>query len=258
MSPSKTLTCIIVDDEAVSRETLENYIQKYCDAVEIKALCENVEEGLAAIEKHQPDIVFLDIEMPYGDGFDLLDRVPKVNFDVVFITAFSNYAIRALNMSATYYILKPVDIEELILAVDKIREVRMSLPKDQTETSIQSKILLDNLRMANGQLQRIVLPQLSGFIIIPVNTILYAQADDNYSIIHLTDGKKHVVSKTLKFFDEMLSDLGFMRIHKSHLINTTEITEYKKGKTAQVQLSDGSWLDISPQKKKGFLDLFSR
>ncbi|MGB1103542.1 MAG: LytR/AlgR family response regulator transcription factor [Crocinitomicaceae bacterium] len=258
MSDHKDLTCIIVDDEAISRETLENYILKYCDSITVKALCENIEEGLCAINKDNPDIVFLDIEMPYGDGFDLLDRVDDINFDVVFITAFSNYAIRALNMSATYYILKPVDIEELIIAVDKIKEKRAKREQNSEETAIQSKVLLDNLKLANGQLQRIVLPQLTGFIVISVNDILYAQADDNYSIIHLKNGEKHVVSKTLKFFDDILSDLGFMRIHKSHLINTNEITEYRKGKTAQVQLSNGTYLDISPAKKKGFLELFSR
>lgn len=246
------LTCIIVDDEAISRETLENYVNKYCDNVTVLALCENVKEGLAAIKTHQPDIVFLDIEMPYGDGFDLLDQVESINFDVVFITAFSNYAIRALNMSATYYILKPVDIDELVSAVEKIRERRT----ESNETTIQSKILLDNLKVANGQMQRIVLPQLTGFIVVPVNTILYAQADDNYSIIHLKDGKRHVVSKTLKFFDELLCELGFIRIHKSHLVNLSGIVEYKKGKTAQVQLTDGTWLDISMQRKKDFLEQF--
>jgi len=253
MTKKDKLSCIIVDDEAISRETLENYVGKYCNNVEVKALCENVKEGLAAIKEHQPDIVFLDIEMPYGDGFDLLDQVESINFDVVFITAFSNYAIRALNMSATYYILKPIDIDELILAVDKIRERRAQLTD---ETSVQSKILLDNLKVANGQMQRIVLPQLTGFIVVPVHEVLYAQADDNYSIIHLKDGKKHVVSKTLKFFDDLLSDLGFMRVHKSHLVNMGEITEYKKGKTGQVQLSNGAWLDISMQRKKEFLERF--
>lgn len=258
MNNAHALSCIIVDDEAISRETLENYVQKYCDRVEVKALCENVEEGLSAIQTYQPDIVFLDIEMPYGDGFDLLDRVPHINFDVVFITAFSNYAIRALNMSATYYILKPVDIEELVTAVDKIKQKRLVADHASNETSIQSKVLLDNLKLANGQLQRIVLPQLTGFIVIAVSDIVYAQADDNYSVIHLKNGQKHVVSKTLKFFDDILSELGFMRIHKSHLINTSEIKEYRKGKTGQVQLSDGTWLDVSAQKKKGFLELFSR
>lgn len=246
------LSCIIVDDEAVSRETLENYVDKYCDGVSVKALCENIKEGLDAIKKHQPDIVFLDIEMPYGDGFDLLDQVDEINFEVVFITAFSNYAIRALNRSATYYILKPVDIDELVNAVEKIKLRR----KENSGESIHSKILLENLRAANGQLQRIILPQLTGFNVVPVNTIVYVAADDNYSIVYLNDGKKHIVSKTLKFFDEILSELGFLRIHKSHLINSNEIVEYKKGKTAQVKLSNGIWLDISMQRKKEFLEHF--
>ena len=249
---NKQLRCIIVDDEEISRETLENYVQKYCENVEVAALCENVKEGLEAIKKFNPDIVFLDIEMPYGDGFDLLDQVKEVNFEVVFITAYSNYAIRALNLSATYYILKPVDIDELVAAVDKIRERQT----DPNEASIQSKILLDNLRIENGKLHRIVLPQLTGFIVVPVKDILYAQADDNYSVIHRIDGKKHVVSKTLKFFDDMLSESGFLRIHKSHLINTSEILEYKKGKIAQVKLTNNVWLDISIQRKKEFLEQF--
>lgn len=247
------MTCIIVDDEAVSRETLENYIVKYCENITVSALCENVQEGLAAIKNHQPDIVFLDIEMPYGDGFDLLDQVENISFDVVFITAFSNYAIRALNLSATYYILKPVDIDELILAVEKIRQLRT----DHGQTNVQSKILLDNLKVANGQMQRLVLPQLTGFTVVAVSQVIYATADDNYTVIHLTDGKKHVVSKTLKFFDDLLSEVGFIRIHKSHLINMKEIVEYKKGKIAQVKLSNGVWLDIAAQRKKDFLDRFN-
>lgn len=248
------ITCIIVDDELVSRETLENYITNYCDNVTVKARCKNVVEGLAAIKTFNPTLVFLDIEMPYGDGFDLLDQATDYSFEVVFITAFSNYAIRALNMSATYYILKPVDIDELVAAVDKIRST--ILATTSAETTLHSKILLENLKVANGQLQRIVLPQLTGFIVVPVNTILYAQADDNYTIIYLLDGKKHVVSKTLKFFDEILSEIGFIRIHKSHLINSNEILEYKKGKVGQVKLSNGTWLDISTQRKKDFLARF--
>lgn len=249
---SKELTCIVVDDEAISRDTLKNYLEKYCENITVLACCENIQEGLQAIKKYQPSIVFLDIEMPYGDGFDLLDQVENINFDVVFITAFSDYAIRALNMSATYYILKPIDIDELIAAVDKIR----NRTEISSEESIQSKILLENLKVANQQNQRIVLPQLSGFIVLPIASILYAAADDNYTTIYLTDGKKHLVSKTLKFFDELLQDAGFIRIHKSYLINGNEIVEFKKGKTGQVKLSNGVWLDISLQRKQAFLDWF--
>jgi len=246
---NKELTCIIVDDESVSRETLKNYVEKYCDGVNVLELCENVEQGLAAIKKHNPDIVFLDIEMPYGDGFDLLDRVDEISFEVVFITAFSNYAIKALNMSATYYILKPIDIDELVEAVKKIRE-----KKDPSGSN--TKVLMKNLHAANPLSQQVVLPQLTGFMVVQVKDILRAEADNNYTTIFMTDGSKHVVSKTLKFFDELLNEAGFVRIHQSHLVNVQQIAEYKKGKTGQVKLSDGTWLDISPQRKKDFLDLF--
>ena len=144
----KNLTCIIVDDELSSRETLNSYISKYCENVLVLALCKNIDEGLTAIKKHKPDIVFLDIEMPFGDGFDLLDQAGEINFDVVFITAFSHYAIKALNMSATYYILKPVDIDELTEAVKKIREKK-------NEPVSSAKILLENNKTNNPEQKKI-------------------------------------------------------------------------------------------------------
>lgn len=245
----KELTCILVDDELSSRETLKSYISKYCDGVQVLELCKNIDEGLAAIQKHKPDIVFLDIEMPFGDGFDLLDRAGEINFDVVFITAFSHYAIKALNMSATYYILKPVDIDELTEAVKKIRE-----KKNQKIST--TKILLENNKTTNPDQKQIVLPHLSGFVVVKIADVMRIEADNNYSTVYLTDGTKQVVSRTLKFFEELLNESGFIRIHQSHLINTKFISEFKKGKTAQVKLSDGVWLDISAQRKKEFLDLF--
>lgn len=245
----KELTCILVDDELSSRETLKSYISKYCDGVQVLELCKNIDEGLAAIQKHKPDIVFLDIEMPFGDGFDLLDRAGEINFDVVFITAFSHYAIKALNMSATYYILKPVDIDELTEAVKKIRE-----KKNQKIST--TKILLENNKTTNPDQKQIVLPHLSGFVVVKIADVMRIEADNNYSTVYLTDGTKQVVSRTLKFFEELLNESGFIRIHQSHLINTKFISEFKKGKTAQVKLSDGVWLDISAQRKKEFLNLF--
>lgn len=245
------LTCIIVDDEAASRDTLKSYITKYCENVTVSALCKNIDEGLAAINTNHPDIVFLDIEMPYGDGFDLLDRAGEINFDVVFITAFSHYAIKALNMSATYYILKPVDIDELTEAVKKIREKK-------TQPGEQTKVLLSNLKNTTPEQRQIVLPHLSGFSVVLVSDILRIEADNNYSTVYLSDGHKHVVSKTLKFFEDLLSDSGFLRIHQSHLINARNIKEFKKGKTGQVQLTDGTWLDISAQRKKDFMDHFKQ
>jgi len=245
----KALTSIIVDDELSSRETLNSYIVKYCTDVQVLELCKNIDEGLSAIQKHKPDIVFLDIEMPYGDGFDLLDRAGEINFDVVFITAFSHYAIKALNMSATYYILKPIDIDELVEAVQKIRD-------KQNHSTSSTKILLENNRTSKPEQQQIVLPHLSGFIVVKLADVMRIEADSNYSTVYLSDGSKQVVSRTLKFFEDLLNESGFIRIHQSHLINTKFISEFKKGKTAQVKLSDGVWLDISTQRKKEFLDLF--
>lgn len=243
------LKCIILDDEQISRDTLKSYLDKYTQDITVLALCKNVQEGIEAIQKYKPDVVFLDIEMPYGDGFDLLERVEEINFDVVFITAFSNYAIKALNMSATYYILKPIDIDELTDAIKKIRAKK--IPE-----GIQTKVLLENLRQNSNVQKQIILPNLSGFTVVKISSILRIEADNNYSTVYLMEGNKHVVSKTLKFFEELLADSGFLRIHQSHLINAACITEFKKGKNGQVCMSDGTWLDISGQRKKEFLDYF--
>ncbi|MFT5480409.1 MAG: two-component system LytT family response regulator, partial [Bacteroidia bacterium] len=117
---SKPLGAVLIEDEAVSRETLHNYLAKYCPNVEILAHAENIQEGAEMIKKHQPNLVFLDVEMPYGNGFDLLENLPKIDFEVVFVTAFSQYALKAINMSAAYYLLKPIEIDELIASVEKV------------------------------------------------------------------------------------------------------------------------------------------
>ncbi|WP_066757432.1 LytR/AlgR family response regulator transcription factor [Crocinitomix algicola] len=248
------LSCIIVDDEAIARDTLRLYLQKYCSDVKVLDSCENIEEAKRSLNKYNPNIVFLDIEMPYGNGFDLLEQLGEVNFEVIFITAFSNYAIQALNLSATHYILKPIDIDELIIAIEKVKKKNFS----GSHFQIQSQVLIENLQKVNSQLNRIVLPHLNGFDVVPVKSILYAQAADNYCEIHLLSGEKFLISKPLKFYDDLLSSMGFIRIHKSYLINGNEIVSYRKGKTGQVVLSNGSVFDISNSRKKDFLAYFSR
>src|SRR5687767_240160 len=145
------MKAVIIDDERDSRDILANYVRKYCPEVAICGFGESVDTGLEAIQKHQPDIVFLDIEMPYGNGFDLLERAKDINFETVFVTAFDHYAIQALNLSAAYYLLKPIDIEELIKAVDKIKNERTADNYTQ-----HSRILLDNIR--SPQQQKLMLP----------------------------------------------------------------------------------------------------
>ena len=156
-----TLKAILVEDEEASRETLAHYLNKYCPDVTLVAQADSVKTGIAAINKHKPDIVFLDVEMPYGNGFDLLDQIGEVNFATVFVTAYSHYAIKALNLCASYYILKPVDIDELINAVEKIKA-----DKENNNHSFYSKILVENLQNASKQDHKIVLPQMDGFEVI--------------------------------------------------------------------------------------------
>jgi two-component system LytT family response regulator len=245
------LSALIVDDEAASRETLKNYLVKYCPEVEIKALADSVKTGLEAINEFKPDIVFLDVEMPYGNAFDLLDQIKDPCFETVFVTAFSHYALKALNLSAAYYILKPIDINELISAVKKIKE-----QKEKSNPSFHTKILIENIQIMNKQLQKIVLPLLNGFEVIQVKEIVRCEANDNFTDFILIDGRRLLICRTLKFYEEVLSEFDFLRIHKSHLINLQHVKKYLKGKGGQVIMTDGSTVDVSPAKKDDLLNKF--
>lgn len=245
------LKAVIIEDEEISRDILKNYLAKYCSDVSFEGEASNIADGKKLIEKVNPNIVFLDIEMPYGNGFDLLEQLDEINFDVVFITAYSHYAIKALNLSASYYILKPIDIDELVIAVDKIKV------EQQTKTQhFKTKILTDNIKALNSKSKKIVLPQLDGFKVVKVSNIVRAEASDNYTILYIHGGEKYVISKTLKHFEELLSDLGFLRSHKSHLINLDHIVQYKKGKVGQVIMSDSSVALVSSSAKKELSNYF--
>lgn len=246
------LKAILVDDEYDSREILANYIRKYCSNIELLALCKDIKEGEEAIKLHKPDLVFLDIEMPYGNGFDLLEKFETIDFEVIFVTAFSNYAIKALNMSAAYYLLKPIDIDELIEAVQKV------LIKLRTSPNVfLPDIVLKNIQSMNCQDQKLVLPNINGFDLILVSEIIRCEAMDNYTQIYMDSGKRHLVSKTLKHFENLLTDCDFLRVHKSHLVNLKKVVKYIKGKTAQIILEDQSEVDISMTRKAEFLERFN-
>lgn len=245
------LKALIVDDESASRETLQNYLNKYCTDVQIIATADSVKTALVEIHKHKPDVVFLDIEMPFGNAFDLLEQVPDIQFETVFVTAYSNYAIQAINISASYYILKPIDIDELILAVDKIKKA-----KEKKASLLHSQILINNLHTSNKQFHKVVLPVLDGFEVVQIKDIVRCEAQDNFTDFHFTNGKHVLICRTLKFYEQALCDFGFMRIHKSHLINLQYVKKYKKGKGGQVIMSDNSEIEVSPNKKEELLREF--
>ncbi len=244
------LRAIIVDDEKASRDTLSNYLKKYCPEVELIEAVDSVKKGLLSIQTHQPNLVFLDVEMPYGNAFDLLEAVDEITFETIFVTAFSNYALQALNVSAAYYLLKPIDIDELIKAVKKVKE-----NMDTSSMPSYTRILVENIHKQHKQSHKIVLPTLDGFEVVQVKNIVRCKAEDNFTCFYLVDGDKKLICRTLKFYDNLLNEFEFVRVHKSHLVNFQHIVKYHKGKGGELTLSDGSRVDVAPARKK---DLISR
>jgi two-component system LytT family response regulator len=241
------LNSIIVEDEETSREILKNYLNKYCPNIKIIGEASNVEEALVLIRNNDLDLVFLDVEMPFGNAFDLLDKVGDINFETVFVTAYNHYAIDALNAHASYYLMKPISIDELIKAVDYVTEIKLK------EDALQDQVLVPRTNNIHG---KITIPQQDGFEVLETSDILYCKADDNYTEIFLNTNKKKLVSKTLKYFEDALSNSSFARVHKSYLVNVNEITKYVKGKGGSVVLSNGKEIMVSASKKANLLSYF--
>jgi two-component system, LytTR family, response regulator len=247
------LKAVIIDDEKDSRDILRNYITKYCSEVEVCGYGESVATGLEAIRKHTPDVVFLDIEMPYGNGFDLLEKAAPVNFETVFVTAFDNYAIRALNLSAAYYLLKPIDIDELVHAVEKIKAERQ-----EGNHPTHAQLLQENLKIQTPQHQKVMLPTMEGFEIVQVSSIMYCEAVDNFTRFHFENQNPLLICRTLKFFEDVLRDHGFIRIHRSFLVNPSFVIRYSKGKGGFITMKNNKELEVSANKKNEFLQYFGK
>ncbi len=240
------LKVILVEDEEISRDILRNYIAKYCPNIELLGEASNIEEAAILIQKHRLDLVFLDVEMPFGNAFDLLEKVKDRTFETIFVTAYDHYAIEALNNDATYYLLKPISIDELIKGVHIVTEIK------KKENELQNKILAPNF---NKTSEKITVPVQDGFEVININDIVFCKADDNYTEIHFKNSKK-LVSKTLKHFETLLKDYSFARIHKSYLVNVASIVKYKKGKGGSVLVSNGKEISVASSKKAKLLSYF--
>lgn len=240
------LNALIVEDEANSREILRNYIKKYCPDILIKGEASNIDEALVLIKKEQPELVFLDVEMPFGNAFDLLEKLGTRDFDIIFVTAYDHYAKDALNQHASYYLTKPISIDELIKATDYVISIRAK------EEQLSDKVLTTSSSIDG----KITIPLIDGFEVIEVASIQYCKADDNYTEIYLED-KKMLVSKTLKYFEDTLAPFPFARIHKSYLVNVESIVKYKKGKGGSVVLKNGQEIMVSASRKQQLLSFFN-
>ena len=238
------MRAIIVDDEAKSRNTLITSLNRYTPQIEIVADAASVVEALKKIKEHQPDLLFLDVQLPDGSGFDILELLPNLNFKIIFVSAYDKYAIDAFKFSAIDYLLKPVEPDLLIKAVEK------SAKEDKLE-SLEGKlnVLLSNRK----QIEKIALPSTNGLELVKVEEIVYCQADSNYTIFHLQNKQQIMVSRSLKEYDEILSPLGFFRIHQSYLIKLSFVKKYIKGEGGSVILENGKELDVSRRRKEGFI-----
>lgn len=244
-----TLKAILIDDEPSARKSLSALLESFCPNVELLAQCTSVETGLAAIEANPPDLLFLDIEMPEASGFELLERIPDPDFEVVFTTAYEEYAIKAIKSRALDYLVKPIDIDELTAAVQRVEDKR-NKGKDITNIPQQ---LMDTLRGSQMQERRIILPQLDGFQVVIAKDIVRCEASGNYTTLFLQTGKKITVSRSIKEYEGQLGDIGFLRVHQSHLINLNHVASYERGRGGYAVMLDGTRIEISRRKKDLFL-----
>ena len=243
---------VIIDDEEISLKGLAEKIKKYCPGVEILKLFSKPGEAVKEIHELKPDVVFLDIEMPKMNGFTFLKNCGPVNFEVIFTTAYSVYAIEALRISALDFLLKPIDSKELISAVQRLEEKLKSNNFQHSTLEQQMQLFLHHQHSGNQQ-GKIALPVLNGLEFIDTSAIIKVEAENVYSIFYLSNNSKMVVSRTLKEVEKMLGHWNFMRVHKSFIINLDYITHYIKGEGGTVVLSDGSEVEVSRRSKNEFL-----
>lgn len=234
-------SAIIIDDIEDARKILRADLQTVAPEIEIIGEAENVMQGVKLLAKSTPDILFLDIEMPDGDGFDLLEMLPKKPFKTIFTTASDEHALKAFKFSAVDYLLKPINQEELLHAVEKAKNTR---------DSPQSLALLqENIGKHIGKMERIILNTQEKIHVVRLSDIIRLESDVNYTRFFLTQGQKVLVTRTLKEFDDMLSDNGFIRVHQSHLVNVEHIVEFVKADGGHLNLRDGSYVPVSSRRK---------
>lgn len=238
------LKAIIVDDEPYCCEALDALLNRYCPQVKVVGICYSGREALQEIKEQKPQLVFLDIEMPQMNGFDLLQKILDPDFDLIFTTSYDQYAIKAIRFSALDYLLKPIDRDELQAAVRRVTE------RNHPPMAQQLELLLQRMHLPTAHINKVAMPTMEGLQMVTVDLIISCESDSNYTIVFLKNKQKIVVSRTLKDIEELLEDHLFLRIHHSYLVNINEINKYVKGEGGYVVMSDGTTVDVSRSKKE--------
>ncbi len=245
------IKALIIDDEEDARQMLNLALRRYCSNVKVLALCESAHEGLDKIETLRPNLVFLDVQMPVMSGFDMLEKVPNPNFEVIFVTAYNQYAIKAIKFSALDYLLKPIDVEELVSSVERVSE-------RTNQKAVPYHSLLTNMHLGPKKLKRLAIPIENGLVIQEVDDIIYCEADGSYTKLFLLDGSRLLVSKNIKEFENMLAESAFCRIHHSFLVNTGHIKKYVRGEGGYVEVTGEKHLSVSRRRKDSLLQYLQR
>lgn len=245
------IKAIIIDDEVHCLKALSMLLEEHCPDVQVLEKCPSAKKGLEAIEKLRPDLVFLDIEMPVMNGFELLEQSTEIPFAIIFTTSYDQYAVKAFRFSALDYLLKPIDRHELISAIKKVKEQHHSPMAEQFQ------ILLKHIQGKTTGLNKIAVPTSEGFELIPVDDIVYFEANDNYTHLFRKNKSRVVARRTLKEMEEQLSDFNFiLRVHHSYLVNLNEVIKYVRGEGGYLVMSDGSFVNVSRSRKETLMKLF--
>jgi len=242
----------MVDDEEGNIVTLSEMLRQYCPEVNICGAAANIQQGEELVKKYNPDLLFLDIEMPFGNGFELLDKLMPLTCEVVFITAYNQYAIKAFKYTALDYLLKPLSIEELKAAIEKV-QVRMLQKKGH---NVRVENLLSNIKVDDKDVS-ISLPVGNEMLFVPISSIALIEADGNYCNVYLADKKKILALKSLKDFQQMLPENIFLRVHHSSIVNINHIKKYTKGRGGKIEMKDGSLVEVSVRKKDHFMSILN-
>jgi two-component system LytT family response regulator len=239
----QNIRAVIIDDEQKAAQALQTLLTEFCEGVEVVAIAHDVPNGYKMIQQHKPDVVFLDVELPGAVGFSLLDYFDKIDFEIIFATAYNQYALKAFECSALDYLLKPVEIKKLRISLEKLRQ-----KKELSQIQEKYNTLKDNIQ--KHKIAKIGLPTSEGLVFVKIEDVIRCEGENNYTTFFLNNSTKIVISRTLKDYEDLLADSGFFRPHKSHLINLEHVKKFIRTKASQLIMDDGSVVEVSVRKKE--------